>query len=95
MMRCTFKSVNYASRITDGKGQKMNDITIDPKICNGKPVIAGTRIPITVILDQFAGGDNMADIQRKYPEITAERILAAIRYCHAMIENTETEAVMA
>ena len=29
-------------------------IELDPRVCNGKPVIKGTRIPITVILEQLA-----------------------------------------
>ncbi len=40
-------------------------IIVDPKICHGKPVVRGTRTPVTVILDALAGGDsfetNMAD----------------------------------
>ena len=31
-------------------------VEIDPRVCNGKPVIAGTRIPVTVILDQINSG---------------------------------------
>ena len=42
----------------------MKWIEIDPKVCNGKPVLAGTRIPVTVVLDQFADGCNIADVQR-------------------------------
>ncbi len=47
---------------------------IDPRVCNGKPVIAGTRIPVTVILDHLTAGCNLSDIQRKYPELSTERI---------------------
>ena len=73
----------------------MRAIKIDPKVCNGKPVIAGTRIPITVILDQFSAGSNVADIRRKYPELTAAQITEALRYCHAMIEHSELEVISA
>jgi len=31
-------------------------IEIDPRVCNGKPVIEGTRIPVSVILEQVAAG---------------------------------------
>ena len=71
----------------------MKSIEIDPRVCNGKPVVAGTRIPVTVILDQFAGGCDMAEIERKYPELSAPLITAALRYCHAMIDHCELEAV--
>lgn len=73
----------------------MKTIEIDPRVCNGKPVIAGTRIPVTVILDQLADGCSVADIQRKYPELTAALIVDALRYCHAMIDHSEMEVVTA
>ncbi len=73
----------------------MKTIEIDPRVCNGKPVIAGTRIPVTVILDQLADGCNLLDIQRKYPELTLSLIAAALRYCHAMIDHCELEEASA
>ena len=73
----------------------MKAITINPKVCNGKPVIAGTRIPVTVILDQLTAGGNVVDIRRKYPELSAAQITQALRYCHAMIEHSELEVVSA
>ena len=73
----------------------MKNIEIDPRVCNGKPVIAGTRIPVTVILDQFADGCSIIDIQRKYPELTSSLITAALRYCHALIDHCELETATA
>ena len=31
-------------------------ITIDPQVCHGKPCIAGTRVLVTVVLDNLAAG---------------------------------------
>ena len=73
----------------------MQSIETNPKICNGKPVIAGTRIPVTVILDQFADGCSMDDIQRKYPELTRQQIADALRYCHSLIEHSDLQSVTA
>ncbi len=73
----------------------MNAVEIDPKICNGKPVIAGTRIPVTVILDHLEDGCNLSDVQRKYPELSLTTIAAALRYCHAMIDHCELEVEFA
>lgn len=67
------------------------NIEINPRVCNGKPVIMGTRIPVTVILDQLGAGHSIADIVRKYPELTREQVVDAIRYCHLVIEHTELE----
>ena len=66
-------------------------IEIDPKRCNGKPVLAGTRIPLTVILDQFEAGGGISDVLKKYPELSEFQVVAAIRYCRDMIEHTESE----
>ena len=70
----------------------MNDhITVDPRICNGKPVISGTRIPVTVVLDQLADAGSVQEVIRRYPELSPEQITAALQYCHAMIDRTELE----
>lgn len=52
-------------------------IVIDPAICHGKPVVSGTRTPVTVILDALAGGDTFEMIKCDY-RITAEDIRACI-----------------
>ncbi len=70
----------------------MNDqITIDPRICNGKPVLAGTRIPVTVVLDQLAETGSVQEVLRRYPELSAEQVRAALRYCRAVIDRTDLE----
>ena len=70
-------------------------ITIDPRICNGKPVISGTRIPVTVILDQLADSRSIENVIRKYPELSADQVVAALQYCHSVIEHTELEPEVA
>ena len=40
----------------------MERIELNPKVCNGKPVIKGTRIPISVILEQIAQGESWDDL---------------------------------
>lgn len=70
----------------------MNDlITVDPRICNGKPVISGTRIPVTVILDQLAETGSVRDVVKRYPELSMEQVRAALQYCHSVIDHTELE----
>lgn len=68
-------------------------IEIDPRICNGKPVIEGTRIPVSVIVDMLSAGDTLDSIQRKFPELSQQHIIAALNYCHTMLENSDIEAV--
>jgi uncharacterized protein (DUF433 family) len=55
-------------------------ISVDPDICHGKDCIAGTRIMVTVILDNLADGVSEADILKSYPTLKADDIHAAIAY---------------
>ena len=55
-------------------------IRIDPNICFGKPCIRGTRIWVSLILDQLAAGTTSEDLLSNYPQLTHEDILAAIAY---------------
>lgn len=55
-------------------------ITSDPTIMTGKPVIAGTRITVELILEKLASGDSIADILDAYPHLTWEGVEAAIEF---------------
>lgn len=70
-------------------------IQINPRICNGKPVIAGTRIPVTVILDQMISAGSIERVYTLYPELKREQIIAALQYCHTVIDHTDFEALAA
>ena len=63
-------------------------IEIRPRVCNGKPVIKGTRIPMTVILEQLADGQNWDALLKVYPEIMEEDIKAALLYAKSSIDHT-------
>jgi uncharacterized protein (DUF433 family) len=63
-------------------------IEINPRVCNGKPVIKGTRIPVSVLLDQVAEGESWNRIINGYPELNREDIEAALLYASAVIERT-------
>jgi len=54
----------------------MDRIELDPKVCNGKPVIKGTRIPVSVILEQIADGETWNTLLTGYPELTKRDITA-------------------
>ncbi|MCD6289537.1 MAG: DUF433 domain-containing protein [Anaerolineae bacterium] len=55
-------------------------ITTDPAICHGKACIKGTRIPVSVVLDNLAAGLTYEEIMQSYPALTREAIQAAIAY---------------
>jgi uncharacterized protein (DUF433 family) len=73
--------------------ESLERIEIDPRICNGKPVIKGTRVPVTVILDQIAEGQSWESILTSYPELTKEDIQAALYYARTSLEHSEFEEI--
>jgi len=70
-------------------------IELDPRVCNGKPVIKGTRIPVSVIIEQVAEGKSWDKILTGYPELTRDDIHAALLYARASLEHIEIKAVNA
>lgn len=55
-------------------------ITVDPHVCHGKARIKGTRLMVSVILDNLAEGVERAEILSSYPSVTSEDIDASIAY---------------
>jgi len=68
-------------------------ISIDPNICHGKPCIKGTRIMVSNILSQLAGGYNYEKIKQGYPELEDEHIQAALEYALSIINNEDVYLV--
>ncbi|GAF25952.1 uncharacterized conserved protein [Moorella thermoacetica Y72] len=64
----------------DIKMNPLERITIDPSVCHGKACIKGTRIPVSVILDNLAEGISQEEILKSYPSLSLEDIKAAIAY---------------
>jgi uncharacterized protein (DUF433 family) len=58
----------------------LNRVSVDPKVCGGKPCIRGTRIYIAVILDGLAEGLTPEQIIDHYPQLTLDDIHAALAY---------------
>jgi len=55
-------------------------ITFDPKILGGRPCIRGMRIPVSLIVGQFAHGASEKDILNDYPDLEIEDIRQALEY---------------
>ncbi len=55
-------------------------ITVDPNVCHGRPCIAGTRVMVSVVLDNVAAGVSQEEILKSYPTITAADIQAALQF---------------
>ena len=58
----------------------MNEIIIvsDPKVMMGKPVVAGTRITVELILEKLGAGETIEQVLESHPRLTRESILAAL-----------------
>jgi uncharacterized protein (DUF433 family) len=55
-------------------------ITVDEKIMMGKPVVAGTRITVEVVLEKLAAGETVEQLLAAYPRLTLEGIYAALAF---------------
>ena len=58
----------------------LSRITIDPRVCFGKPCIRGHRIWVALILDLLASGMKSEAILKEYPDLEEADILACIAY---------------
>ena len=55
-------------------------ITVDASVCHGQACVAGTRIPVSVVLDNLAAGIPETQIIASYSRLTPEAIQACIAY---------------
>ncbi len=63
-------------------------ITQNSKILGGKPIIAGTRMSVEVILEFLAGGMEIKEILKEFPFLTRKHIQAAINYAAVAVDKT-------
>lgn len=55
-------------------------IEINPDVCNGRPVIRGTRVSVETILAYLGAGDSIEDIIHAHPRLVRDDVLASIEY---------------
>jgi len=58
----------------------LDRISVDSSVCHGKACIKGTRIMVSVILDNLAAGISQDEILKSYPSLTSLDIQAAMAY---------------
>ena len=66
-------------------------ITVDRGVMLGKPVIAGTRIPVELILRKLAEGATETELLDGYPRLTREDIAAALSYAADVVAAEDVE----
>ncbi len=62
------------------RNELLERISIDPKVCFGKPCIRGHRIWVSLVLDLISAGLSVEEVQEEYPQLSREDILACVAY---------------
>ncbi|RKU20683.1 DUF433 domain-containing protein [Candidatus Poribacteria bacterium] len=65
-------------------------IESNPSIMMGKPVIAGTRIPVELILEKIAAGETIEQLLEEYPRLTEEGVRAALHFSDSVPLSTDS-----
>lgn len=65
-------------------------ISVDPDICNGKPVFRGTRIAVQTVFEFLSAGDSIEDVLEHYPSLKRSDIEAAFGYASRLAGNRYT-----
>ncbi len=64
-------------------------VVVDPAIHHGDACIAGTRVPVSVIVGSVADGETWEQILLSYPQLKAEDIQAALKYAAEAVNRFE------
>jgi len=71
------------------KEKLLKRIEVNPEIMGGKPVIAGTRVPIDFIMRLYAQGVSTEEILEDYPHLKKEDIQAVLFYAAEVLSDEE------
>ncbi len=64
-----------------------NFIIIDPSVCNGRPVVSGTRITVQTVIEFLAAGDSVDEVLEAYPSLNREQVLACMEWASRLMAN--------
>ena len=66
-------------------------IALDPAVCNGRPVVKGTRIAVQTVLEFLGVGDAIEDVLEEYPGLTREDVMACLQFSSRLLGQAATE----
>ena len=66
---------------------QIDRITINPDVCNGKPVVRGLRITVESILDYLSAGGTAEEILRQHPMLEPEDISACLAFASRLMAH--------
>ncbi|MDZ4806483.1 MAG: DUF433 domain-containing protein [Candidatus Eisenbacteria bacterium] len=72
-----------------------HEIVSDPNLMMGKPVVAGTRITVDLILDKLGSGESIEAILASHPRLTRDGLLAALRFAAQALRSEVVFPVVA
>ncbi len=67
-------------------------IVIDPEVCGGRPIIAGTRMRVTDVLDALADGAEIDELLADFPYLTREDVQACLAYAARALDHRVVRA---
>lgn len=70
-------------------------VAINPDVCNGRPVIRGTRIAVQTVLEFLGAGDSIEEVLEEYPSLSREDVLACLQYSSRLMGNHFTLEALA
>jgi uncharacterized protein (DUF433 family) len=62
-------------------------ISIDTDVCGGRPVVAGTRLRVSDILEMLAGGSDTQEIVTDFPYVTVDDVRACLAYAAGVTDH--------
>jgi uncharacterized protein (DUF433 family) len=73
----------------DQRPQYEDRITADPKVLGGKPVVRGTRIAVSLVLEELAHNPDITELLAAHPDLTRTDVQACLAYAKAMVTGEE------
>ncbi len=64
-----------------------DEIEIHPDVCNGRPVLRGTRIAVQSVLQMLAAGDSLEDVLEAFPALGRDQVLACMDLAARLMAN--------
>lgn len=62
-------------------------ISVDPQVCGGRPIVTGTRVRVSDVLEMLAGGASAAEIVSDFPYLTQDDVRAVLAYAAAQADH--------
>ncbi len=81
-----------SARLPFGMVKLAPRVVADPAVCHGHPIVAGTRVLVSVVVGQLSSGASVDDVVAEYG-VTRDDVLAALAYAAAVVSTEEVRAL--